>query len=281
MPEEHPLYFNRAYQQAFIALRYGIKLRLGLMVLTGESGVGKTSLITFVKNRCEGGIRLGVTSSRGRDFADLLWFIMRALGLEKIPAERQAMVQEIRRYLLDRVKEDDILAVILDDAQDLNSETLKEIESLSNLLSCDGNLLQIVLVGRPDLEKTLDRPALRSLKECVKIWSRLEPLKAEEVETYIDSRLSTAGHRIRGLFTPDAVVRVAVYSNGIPGLINTICDMALYAVYTASQDRVNAATVDRVWQILHPTGQLTSRWQPCYLRRNILARLLNRVLGEV
>jgi general secretion pathway protein A len=262
VPDGKSLYFNSTYQQAFIALRYGIKLRLGLMVLTGESGIGKTSLITFVKNQCEANIRLAVTSSRGRDFSDLLWFITRALGLKEMPAERQAMVQEIRRFLLDRVKEDDIFAVILDDAQDLNLETLKEIESLSNLLSADGNLLQIVLVGRPDLEKTLDNPGLRSFKECVKIWSHLEPLKIEEVGTYIDSRLSTAGPRNRGLFTFDAVARIAAYSNGIPGLINTICDTALYSVYIASQDRVTAVTVDRVWQILdrvwqilHSTGQ--------------------------
>jgi general secretion pathway protein A len=251
------LYFNRAYQQAFIALRYGIKLRLGLMVLTGESGVGKTSLITFVKNRCEANIRLAVTSSRGRDFSDLLRFIMRALGLKEMPAERQAMVQAIRRYLLDQSKEDYIFGVILDDAQDFNLDTLKEIESLSNLLSCDGNLLQIVLAGRPDLEKTLDNPALRSLKESVKIWSRLEPLKPEEVRRYIDSRLATAGHRNRGLFKSDAVARIAAYSNGIPGLINTICDRALYSVYTASQDHVTAATVDRVWETLHLTGETT------------------------
>jgi general secretion pathway protein A len=257
VPDGQCLYFNRTYQQAFIALRYGIKVRLGLMVLTGDAGVGKTSLITFIKNRCEANIRLAVTSSRGRDFSDLLRFIMRSLGLEEMPAERQAMVQEIRRYLLDRVKEDYIFAVILDDAQDFNLDTLKEIECLSNLLSSDRNLLQIVLVGRPDLEKTLDNPALRSLKECVKIWSRLEPLKTEELGTYIDSRLSSAGHRNRGLFNSDAVARIAAYSNGIPGLINTICDRALYSVYTASQHHVTAATVDRVWETLHLTGETT------------------------
>ncbi len=257
VPDGQCLYFNRTYQQAFIALRYGIKVRLGLMVLTGDAGVGKTSLITFIKNRCEANIRLAVTSSRGRDFSDLLRFIMRSLGLEEMPAERQAMVQEIRRYLLDRVKEDYIFAVILDDAQDFNLDTLKEIECLSNLLSSDRNLLQIVLVGRPDLEKTLDNPALRSLKECVKIWSRLEPLKTEELGTYIDSRLSIAGHRNPGLFESDAVARIAVYSKGIPGLINTICDRALYSVYIATQDHVTAAIVDRVWETLHLTGETT------------------------
>lgn len=255
VPDAQCLYFNRTYQQAFIALRYGIKLRLGLIVLTGESGVGKTSLITFVKNRCEANIRVAVISSRGKDFSDLLRFITRALGLEELPAERQAMVQEIRRYLSDRVKEDYIFAVILDDAQDLNLDTLKEIESLSNLHSSDRNLLQIVLAGRPDLEKTLENPALRSLNECVKIWCRLEPLKTEEMGAYLDSRLSCAGHQNRGLFEPDAIARIAAYSNGIPGLINTICDKALYSVYTASQDRVTAATVDRVWQTLQLTGE--------------------------
>jgi hypothetical protein len=157
--------------------------------------------------------------------------------------------------LVEQLKENKIVALIVERAQELDLNALQELELLSKLNSDGQRLLQLVLVGRPELETKLAHPALESFKQSVALWCRVEPLQRDEVGAYIDYRLACAGHPQRGLFQSGAVERIAAYSKGVPGLINTICQKALSSVYAASPGYVTAETIDQVWESLRRTGE--------------------------
>jgi general secretion pathway protein A len=248
-------YTNRSFQEAFLGLRYGIKLRRGVLVLTGDSGSGKTSLMRMVQDRSESNLHIVEISRPAQDLSGLLARIMRALGMAKIPADRRAMAQELRRYLMERLEQGHTVAVVLDDAQELDLDSFNDLESIADFHSAQQSLLQIVLVGRPELETKLQDPALKSFRQRATVWYRLAPLTTDETGAYIDHRLSCAGRARTGLFQPGAVERVAAYSKGIPGLINVICENALRLAYSAHQDDVTGQTIDKVWQHMQLTGE--------------------------
>jgi general secretion pathway protein A len=254
-PNPRFFYANRVYQEAFLALRYGIKLRKGVIILTGGSGTGKTSLIAVVKDRRESNARLAIVPSPDQGSSGLVRLILRAFGLTETASDREAQIAEIRRYLVEQFKENKIVALIVERAQELDLDGLQELESLSKLNSDGQRLLQLVLVGRPELETKLAHPTLEAFKQSVALWCRVEPLQRDEVGAYIDYRLACAGHPQAGLFQSDAVERIAAYSKGVPGLINTICQKALSSVYAASPRYVTAETIDQVWGSLRRTGE--------------------------
>ncbi|MPZ78841.1 MAG: AAA family ATPase [Deltaproteobacteria bacterium] len=239
-------YANRSYQQAFIAVRYGIKLNKGVIVLTGESGTGKTSLLRIVKDKSESNIQAAVVARPDREFSALLRLIMLSLDLPEPPADERARIQELRRYLLKQRKKKRLVAVMLDEAQNLDLPVLHELESLLDLKSANKSLLQIILAGGPELEQKLANPALLSFKQHIALRCRLEPIKADEVGTYIHHRLARAGYQGPGLFRPDTIERIAVYSKGIPRLINVICDNAFLAAWTASEKIITVQTIQKV-----------------------------------
>jgi general secretion pathway protein A len=242
-------YANRVYQEAVTGVRYGIKLRQGLIVLTGETGTGKTSLVRFVKARCEPNIQSVVISDPPADFSRLLRLICVGVGLsEPVNDSEEAAVAHLTRYLVEQHENGRVVAVLLDEAQDLDAVILEKIASISELQANHEKLLQIVLVGRPELEQRLKGPELQTVKERVSIWSRLEPLRADEVGTYIDRRLARAGYRGKALFERAAVEQIAAYSSGIPRLINVICDNALLCAYNASRATVAVETVHQAFR---------------------------------
>jgi type II secretory pathway predicted ATPase ExeA len=254
-PDAHFFFANRGYQEAFLAIRYGVKLRSGIIVVTGASGIGKTTLIRMVKERCESNTHICELTSSAEPSSTFLPRLLRALGILKTAPDRQAMLQQLRRHLTHEQRQDRITAVVLDDAHELAPESVTELESLSMLRAADKNLLQIILLGRPELEAKLENPGLASFKQRVALRYRVEPLRGIDVGRYIDHRLECAGYPQRGLFRPAAVELVASYSRGIPGLINAICEGALCSAYSAGCSYVNAEIIGRVWQSLQRHGE--------------------------
>lgn len=264
-------YANRAYQEAYLGLRLGIKLRKGLIVVTGESGIGKTNLIKMVQARCEANVHTAVISSCGSDFAELLRLTMSAVGLKEIPLHRHALMQELKSYLIKQLEQDQTVTMVIDEAQNLDFQTLTELASISDLQAADQNLLQIILVGRPELATNLQHPALSFIRKRVALWYEVRPLRIDEVGSYIDHRLARAGNQGKELFEPDAVRQIAVYSRGIPGLINIICDNALFCAHTADQNNVTAQMIRKVAHTLrlHETSLLESGNDPQLMEKDL------------
>jgi general secretion pathway protein A len=248
-------YSTRHYQEAFTGLRWGVKLRRGLMVLTGESGTGKTTLLKLVAAAFEPSIRTAPISSHHRNFTQMLRRILVNFGLPNPPNNPLIMLEKLRSYLTEEFKENRVVGILLDEAQDINVRTLKELELLLDLDIDRQKLLQIVLLGPPELESKLQRPELRSIKQRVALWCRLAPFQSHEVGPYIDYRVTRAGYQGEDLFAPGAVEQITHSSQGIPRLINIICDNALLVAYRVGRKSVSPEMIQKVACDLRLTDQ--------------------------
>jgi type II secretory pathway predicted ATPase ExeA len=179
-------------------------------------------------------------------FPELLQLILHDLGLAPKEASKVTMLQELNDYLIKQLKQGHTVATLIDEAQNLSDDALENLRLLSNLETDQEKLLQIVLMGQPELEAKLDQPKLRQLKQRVALQCRLAPLKDEEVGPYIDFRLRAVGYEDKDLFHPDAIQQIAFYSKGIPRLMNIICDNTLLNVYARSQKVVSADMIKEV-----------------------------------
>jgi general secretion pathway protein A len=245
-PDPSFFYTNPVYQEAYATLRYGIEAKKGFIVVTGEVGTGKTTLLRKLMHNLEGTIHSVFIFNTYLNFTELLQVILSDLGLAPKEPNRVTLLQELNDYLITQLKQSHIVAVLVDEAQGLSDEALEGLRLLSNLETDQEKLLQIVLMGQPELERKLDRPSLRQLKQRVALQCRLVPLKDEEVGPYIDFRLRAAGYKGKDLFYPDAFRQIAFYSNGIPRLMNIICDNALLCAYARSQKIVSADIINEV-----------------------------------
>ena len=245
-PDPNFFYTNSVYQEAYASLQYGIEAKKGFIVITGEVGTGKTTLLRKLMHNFEGTIQSVFIFNTYLNFPELLQVILYDLGLAPKEANKVTMLQELNDYLIAQLKQAHIVAVLVDEAQNLSDEALEGLRLLSNLETDQEKLIQIVLMGQPELQSRLDRPGLRQLKQRVAFQCRLVPLKEEEIGPYIDFRLQVAGYKGKGLFQRDALQKIANYSNGIPRLVNIICDNALLSAYARSQKTVSGEMIKEV-----------------------------------
>ena len=245
-PDPGFFYTNPVYQEAYANLRYGIEAKKGFIVITGEVGTGKTTLLRKLMHNLEGTIDSVFIFNTYLNFTELLQVILYDLGLAPKEPNKVTMLQELYDYLITQLKQARIVSVLVDEAQNLSDEALEGLRLLSNLETDQEKLIQIVLMGQPELQARLDRPNLRQLKQRVALQCRLVPLKDEEVGPYIDLRLRAAGYKGKDLFYRDAFQQIAFYSNGIPRLVNIICDNALLCVYARSQKTVSGEIIKEV-----------------------------------
>ena len=245
-PDPQFFYSNAVYREALATLQYGIEERKGFVVVAGEPGTGKTTLLRKAMHGFQSNIKAAYIFNTLGSFTDLLRVILSDLGLPGSTENRAAMLEALNEYLVKQLKAGNLVALLIDEAQNLSLESLEELRLLGNLETDKHKLLQIVLVGQPGLERKLDQPELLQLKQRVALRCRLDPVGPDEVGSYMESRLQTIGHRSEDLFESEAVKKIAFYSKGIPRLINTICDNALLIAYAASEFKVRAAMIDEV-----------------------------------
>jgi general secretion pathway protein A len=243
-PDPHFLWVNPTYMEAFATLQYGIEEKKGFVLITGEVGTGKTTLLRKLMRTMGSSIHSVFIFNTYLTFTELLRLILRDLGLPAKSEDRITMIEELNAYLIEQLTRGHVVCVLIDEAQNLSDDALEGIRLLSNLETDKEKLIQIVLMGQPELKERLDQPQLRQLKQRVVLESRLAPLTNEEVRAYIDFRLKAAGYEGPELFRTDAVERITLYSRGIPRLINGICDNALLTAYACSERTVTRQMIE-------------------------------------
>ncbi|HWO42158.1 MAG TPA: AAA family ATPase [Candidatus Eisenbacteria bacterium] len=261
-PDPRFFYANATYQKAFTELRYGVKLRKGLMVLTGHSGTGKTTLMKLLASRFESHIAAARIEAPG-DFAELLQRALVEFGLPCSPQERASLIRRFKGFLTEQSGHDRIAALLIDDAHLYDDRALTEIGRLSTLKADGHCLVQIILAGHPDLERRLREPRLQPIHRRVALWSALVPLAHNEVRAYIAHRLGQCGRQDWPLlFHPAAVEEIAAASGGVPGAINTICDRALSAAFHAGARAVSPEMARAIAREIQLSAEATEHGAP-------------------
>jgi len=248
-PTSRLFYSNPVYAEAYAKLLAGIRERRGFMLLTGEVGTGKTTLLHRLVNELREDPTVSVASSHYSTlmFEELLGFACANLGLGDGERGLSGEIDTFVEFLAARSKEGGTVVLLLDEAQDLSEDVLEGLFLLWDSRLAKEKLLQVVLVGQqPDLEEKLRQPTLNQLYRNLAVQCQLEHLQAEEVHTFIHHRLLLAGCERRDLFSRRAVQLIASYSEGIPRLINLLCDNVLQAAFEASQETVPPELVQEV-----------------------------------
>jgi len=245
-PDPRYFYTNPIYQEAYATLLYGVRERKGFIVLTGEVGTGKTTLLRRLINNPEGNVRLVFFYNTTLSFEELVSFACDELGLPVKGFGRLQKIQALNEFLIAQSKKGGTVVLLVDEAQNLTDDVLENLRLLSNLETASEKLLQIVLVGQTELDAKLNQPQLRQIKQRVALHCRLDRLKDREISPFVNYRLRTAGYEGEDLFTADAIREVASYSKGIPRVINIICDNALLIGYATSATQISADVIREV-----------------------------------
>ena len=244
-PDPRFLYLSRQHQEAQDHMLYGIRERKGFIQITGEVGTGKTTLCRAVLEQVGESAATALILNPVMSAIQLLRSIVRELGLDDRGNDRLRLAQRLNDFLLAQARAERDVVLFIDEAQDLSEELLEEVRLLSNLETDDRKLVQIVLIGQPELRERLERAALRQLKQRILVRCHLGPLDRRETEAYILHRLAVAGARGRPSFTPAAIRAIHTRSRGVPRLINAICDLTLLAGYTEGRDSLSWRHVRR------------------------------------
>src|SRR5215471_20747527 len=243
-PDPRFLYMSPGHREALAQLHYGTQERKGFIVLTGKVGTGKTTLLHALRQRLDGQTAVSFIFTSTLPFDDMLEYVLADLGIAKRQESRAQRIIALNDFLIERERAGQNTVLIIDEAQNLSPETMEQVRLLSNFETATTKLLQILLVGQPELKAKLDLPELRQLKQRVGLRCQIPPLTVEETRVYVRTRLRIAGARDLGLFTDSAVDRISAYSGGIPRLINTVCDHCLLFGYADQSRRIDRGSVN-------------------------------------
>lgn len=245
-PDPRFLYVMPQIRETLACLQYGIAARKGFVVMTGEVGTGKTTLLkTVLSTFSKGRVSTAFVFNPRLDVLDFLEFVLTDFGIEPANRTKSGMLIQLNRWLIERYREHGVCVIVVDEAQNLSWELMEEIRLLTNLETSSEKLVQIVLSGQPELEEKLRNPAVRQLRQRVSLWCKTRPLTADETHAYIAERLNIAGASEQVLL-PEAIQLVHQYSKGIPRLINLICEHALISAYVEQVKPVTARIVEGV-----------------------------------
>lgn len=243
-PDPRFFYFSKKHEDALSNLLFGISERKGFITITGEIGTGKTTLCRLLLNRLDKKVKTSLIFNPNLTTIELLQAINQDFGIESKSISKKELVDALNAFLLGVLKKGDNAVLIIDEAQNLTPECLEEVRMLSNLETDRDKLLQIILVGQPELRKKLELERLKQLNQRIALRYHLEPFDPKEAKAYILHRLKIAGGDDKVFFTQQALDKVHEFSQGTPRLINLLCDKVLLAAFVADTKTVSNQIVD-------------------------------------
>lgn len=260
------LYLSKKHREALSHMVYGIRERKGFVEITGEIGTGKTTLCKALVRHLDATTKTALILQPGLSKLQLLQSVVQDFGMNPMRANRLDLFNQINQFLLEQASLGNNIVLVIDEAQNLSLQTLEEIRMLSNLETDKTKLIQIILVGQPELREKLGRPELEQLRQRIGVRYHVTPLDLDEVSTYIGHRLRVAGSDGMLDWTREATEEVYRCSKGIPRLINQICDRSLLACYVFHAKRVDGEMVRRSFQEL--SGQVVVPHNGAMLENN-------------
>jgi general secretion pathway protein A len=282
-PDPRYLFLADSHREALAHLLYGIEQGEGFIAITGEVGTGKTTLCRTLLQRIESGTEVAFIFNPQLSALELLQAISAELGLETGDHTRRELTDQLNRFLLTKRQEQHRVLLIIDEAQNLAPDALEQVRLLSNLETNTAKLIQIVLIGQPELDAILEQPSLRQLCQRISVRWRLSPLSSNETREYVRHRLRIAAGAPRDLFSELALREIYRRSKGIPRVINLLCDRALLAGYAAGAKGIGLGLVTQTEKELRggarslPRSAATTRIDrilPSALRRIVPAAAL-------
>ncbi|MBI2370641.1 MAG: AAA family ATPase [Deltaproteobacteria bacterium] len=267
-PDPRFLFLSENHRGALEHLIYGIRQREGFIAITGDVGTGKTTLCRALLEKLDPKTKSALVLNPLLSEEELLRAILQDFGVPSRAQSKKGLIDDLNGFLLGQLGSGSPAVLIVDEAQDLSLPVLEQLRILSNLETTKEKLLQIVLMGQNELRDKLALPALRQLNQRISVRYHIRPLQPDEVPRYILHRLMVAGARGGVSFSQDALERISRESQGIPRLINLICDRALLAGYVERARTIGASLVDRAVQSLQgeapapPRAQTRSRRWP-------------------
>lgn len=236
---------SRIHEEALSHLHYGITQRKGILVVTGEIGTGKTTLCRFFLDRVKENTKTAFILNPYFSEIQLLEAVMRDFGLKVRNGKRLSFIWEFNKFLLKQAERGHNVVLIIDEAQNLKPPQLEQIRLLSNLETEKDKLIQIILVGQPELNQKLQLDELRQLRQRITVSYHIRALDAAETKEYIIHRLNIAGSCGRIKFNDQAIGMVANFSRGIPRLINIVCDRALLSGFVSAADTIDEHIINK------------------------------------
>lgn len=244
-----PLFFylSQQHREALAYLTYGIKERVGFIEITGEVGTGKTTICRVLLNQLDEKTKSAFIFNSNLTELQLMQTIVDDLGIKTDKKHRSALFQALNQFLIEQLAQNNNVVLIIDEAQNLSLTLLEQIRMLSNLEAENEKLLQIVLVGQPELREKLKLPELRQLRQRIAVRYHIESLKPQEIALYIAHRLRMAGatNGASPVFEERAVNEIYKYSGGIPRVVNVLCDKALLLGYVLEQRVIDVKIIKR------------------------------------
>jgi len=242
-PNPEFLFLSRCHQEAYAHLLYAIESRAGFIELSGEVGTGKTTLVrTLLEQLSPEKYRSALIFNPTLSPLGLMQELNREFGLSFASNETRELHQMLNDFLLRENSADRTVILVIDEAQNLSRDVLEQVRLISNLETAREKLIQIVLVGQPELRKLLARDDLRQLNQRISVRYHLDRMDTGDIHAYIRHRIRiAAAGREPALFTTAAIKRIATYSKGLPRLINSVCDRALLLAYTMNANEISAA----------------------------------------
>ena len=242
-PDPSFLYLGEAHREGLATLIYGVQSGKGFVLITGEVGTGKTTLLHALLAQLDTSTACAFIFNPRLETLDFFHMLFEELGIEEPCATKSDYLLALNKFLIQRLEKNESTLLIIDEAQNLSPEMLEEIRLLSNLETATSKLIQIMLVGQPELRDLLDRSELRQLRQRIALRHHLRPFDEKEVREYVEERLARAGYTGERLLKRGAFKELYAVTGGTPRLVNSVCDSALLLAYSREKPQLDAALV--------------------------------------